>query len=394
MATTSQTTRHTNTILKISARAFTNPFLASSKEGKNGGNPVTVFHFPPASSSPSIQSSSHQFIPSPKLRSHLAQTCKWESVFTYSGYKVGQEEDGNEVEDPNKTKNNNRIWFHMPSGEEVSFCAHAAMAACSVLQNEFMKEKIDENVEESTNKIQFFSGLIEEENEEKNVTKDILQQNVTTVENVIYKSNDQHEELRLSEVTLQMPSALSEEEVDYEKTLQLLHQVGLSKEDVMMEQSANIIPSFINSSVARNKTLIPLKSTSILNSAINPKDELLFRDLCDEIHSTGLYLYTPLSSLSYECRQFPRFSGYPEDPATGIAAAALANSLFERRRRRRRSVNADDNDGKNTVVYEMFQGNAMKKPSRIKICIDSNEESDDLSCSGIVEVDELVEISI
>ena len=28
--------------------------------------------------------------------------------------------------------------------------------------------------------------------------------------------------------------------------------------------------------------------------------------------------------LRYECRQFPRASGYPEDPATGIAAAALA----------------------------------------------------------------------
>ena len=64
--------------------------------------------------------------------------------------------------------------------------------------------------------------------------------------------------------------------------------------------------------------------------------------------STGVYLYAPKPSLpssdtnitksnnngdrrsrhlSFECRQFPRSSGYAEDPATGIAAAALAASL-------------------------------------------------------------------
>ena len=40
------------------------------------------------------------------------------------------------------------------------------------------------------------------------------------------------------------------------------------------------LPSCINSSVARKKTLIPVKSESILHSATNPKDASYFRDLC------------------------------------------------------------------------------------------------------------------
>ena len=53
---------------------------------------------------------------------------------------------------------------------------------------------------------------------------------------------------------------------------------------------------------------------------------------------------------SYECRQFPRSSGYPEDPATGIAASALAATL---------RFGPDDNKKSTIVNYDIYQGTAM-----------------------------------
>jgi hypothetical protein len=61
-----------------------------------------------------------------------------------------------------------------------------------------------------------------------------------------------------------------------------------------------------------------------------------------------------LSSHSSIKRQFPRASGYPEDPATGIAAAALAVSLHSRHPR-------------SNNRFKFFQGSAMGKPSVIVV---------------------------
>lgn len=381
--------RNTNTILKISARAFTNPFSTSPssttcrKIGVRGGNPVTIFHFPSENNTKQKQS-----IPSSKLRSHLAKTCSWESVISYSSYRYNEGD-------------NNRVWFYMPSGEEVSYCAHAAMAACSVLKD---VEKTSKGKNRET--IQFLTGIIDDDNEEGNEVKisPSLLENTATVEATKTKNrngDNNDGETLLNEVTLQISSTLNEEQVDHEITLELLDQVGLSYEDVMIDDDDNVtykLPSFINSSVARNKTLIPMKSTSTLHSATNPKDEIIFRDLCDKIQSTGLYLYSPSSSstTSYECRQFPRFSGYPEDPATGIAAAALANSLYSRGVHTFNDSNTSEVDTDKVVVYTIFQGTAMQKPSRIRICFEKNNHSNGplLSCSGIVEVDELSRIEL
>ena len=54
-------------------------------------------------------------------------------------------------------------------------------------------------------------------------------------------------------------------------------------------------------------------------------------------------------------RQFPRASGYPEDPATGIAAAALACSL---RRHHQETLHSS---------YKFYQGFAMGQPSLIVV---------------------------
>ncbi|RAO65967.1 uncharacterized protein BHQ10_001979 [Talaromyces amestolkiae] len=84
-----------------------------------------------------------------------------------------------------------------------------------------------------------------------------------------------------------------------------------------------------NSKTSRVKTLIPLKSVALLN-ALKPQFHRV-KQLCEVIDSTGLYPYAVLDNEKQIicARQFPKSSGYNEDPATGIAAAALAYGLLE-----------------------------------------------------------------
>jgi PhzF family phenazine biosynthesis protein len=84
-----------------------------------------------------------------------------------------------------------------------------------------------------------------------------------------------------------------------------------------------------NAVTSRVKTLIPMKSVERLNDlqTIMPTTEAC----CESIGSTGLYPYAVHneSERRFEARQFPKSSGYPEDAATGIAAAALAFGLLK-----------------------------------------------------------------
>ncbi|HEY2834972.1 MAG TPA: PhzF family phenazine biosynthesis protein [Rhizomicrobium sp.] len=57
----------------------------------------------------------------------------------------------------------------------------------------------------------------------------------------------------------------------------------------------------------------------------------------------------------FEARQFPKASGYPEDPATGVAAAALAFGLL---------AQAQVGEGDKIRV---LQGRAMGRPSAIGV---------------------------
>ena len=84
-----------------------------------------------------------------------------------------------------------------------------------------------------------------------------------------------------------------------------------------------------NAVTSRVKTLIPMKSVDRLNDLQTsmPTTE----KCCENIGSTGLYPYAVESQAGrcFEARQFPKSSGYPEDAATGIAAAALAFGLLK-----------------------------------------------------------------
>ena len=84
-----------------------------------------------------------------------------------------------------------------------------------------------------------------------------------------------------------------------------------------------------NAVTSRVKTLIPMKSVDRLNDLQTSMPTT--KKCCESIGSTGLYPYAIDSQAErrFEARQFPKSSGYPEDAATGIAAAALAFGLLK-----------------------------------------------------------------
>jgi trans-2,3-dihydro-3-hydroxyanthranilate isomerase len=112
----------------------------------------------------------------------------------------------------------------------------------------------------------------------------------------------------------------------------------------------------VNATTSRTKTLIPLQSVQRLNALVPLFGEV--QALCQELGSTGLY---PLAidrarPLTIHARQFPRASGYPEDAATGIAAAATLYGALHY------GMLAPGESG-----ITVYQGYAMGKPSRIRV---------------------------
>jgi PhzF family phenazine biosynthesis protein len=113
-----------------------------------------------------------------------------------------------------------------------------------------------------------------------------------------------------------------------------------------------------NAITARVKTLVPVRDPERLNALKG--DMPAVEAVCRRIGSTGLYPYAVVDAQarSFEARQFPRSSGYPEDAATGIAATALAFGLLHDG-----IIAADDRE------ILVLQGRAMGRASRIRVRI-------------------------
>ncbi|WP_404990857.1 PhzF family phenazine biosynthesis protein [Cupriavidus pauculus] len=115
-----------------------------------------------------------------------------------------------------------------------------------------------------------------------------------------------------------------------------------------------------NAATSRVKTLMEMPSVAELD-ALRP-DFATMEALCASIDSTGLYPYawngTQQDGLRVvHARQFPKSSGYPEDAATGIAAAALWGYLA-----------GEGLLGKGTAApIAVWQGDAMGSPSEILV---------------------------
>lgn len=116
---------------------------------------------------------------------------------------------------------------------------------------------------------------------------------------------------------------------------------------------------FLNACTSRIKTLIPLRSPAVLDAA-RPDPEAV-EQLCERIGSTGFYPFAadPAQPRKFDARQFPKSSGYPEDAATGIAAAALAFGLLH--------YGMAAADARPLLVH---QGRAMGCPSDIHVRFD------------------------
>ena len=130
-----------------------------------------------------------------------------------------------------------------------------------------------------------------------------------------------------------------------------------------------------NARTSRVKTLVPLKSVAILDG-LQP-DFGKVEQLCADIDSTGLYPYAVFDRERQivDARQFPRSSGYPEDAATGIAAAALAFGLLSNG-----IVDASDR------LVTIRQGRAMNRPSEIQVRFNlADGRVDGCWLSGVVQ---------
>ncbi|MGO4764014.1 PhzF family phenazine biosynthesis isomerase [Cupriavidus sp. 2KB_3] len=118
----------------------------------------------------------------------------------------------------------------------------------------------------------------------------------------------------------------------------------------------------INAATSRMKTLIGLPSVAMLDG-LQP-DFPTMEALCASIDSTGLYPYAfgvPKADGQpvVHARQFPKSSGYPEDAATGIAAAALWGYLDQ--------AGKLGDDGRTVSSIAVWQGDAMGSPSEILV---------------------------
>lgn len=304
---------------QVKARVFCSP-------NGVGGNPVTIF-------------STDQAL-SPNIQKRLAQSCDWESVILHRlSSSAGASSTLPEFS------------FYMPSGEQVSFCAHAAMGAAFEMaryqkNNEFGCRDIFD--------ISFIAAdLPDVAADQSNEKLGLYQTSINFIHGIAkLQMKTPYEQQIVSK-----PSILSEN---------LSLHCNIEGGDLLIDSSGQ--STCCHASVARPKTLIPLNSANLVNEkAVAPKLSKEFAGACKNLDdTTGLYLYAPSKEEDgmWECRQFPRASGYPEDPATGIAAAALVCHLASQH---------------NIILpsYKIQQGTAMGKPSVITLeNLEINEKKD------------------
>jgi PhzF family phenazine biosynthesis protein len=110
-------------------------------------------------------------------------------------------------------------------------------------------------------------------------------------------------------------------------------------------------------SVSRAKLIVPLTDADAVHR-VRPDFPALW-ELCRALATTGAYVFAPHQDgdpRHVVARQFPVDAGYPEDPATGVAAAALAAYLASELR--------PAEPAWTRVVID--QGDAMGQPSRLR----------------------------
>ncbi len=142
-------------------------------------------------------------------------------------------------------------------------------------------------------------------------------------------------------------------------------------------------------SCSRAKLIIPLVNYKVLAN-LKPNFEYLW-ELCTKYKTTGFYPFTIKTRdkrLDVEARQFPNNAGFLEDPATGVAASALASYLTYY------NILPDLNSDY-SFQYKIGQGFEMKHPSIIytQNKLENNEVSRPL-IGGTTKIDKKEVIKI
>lgn len=111
-------------------------------------------------------------------------------------------------------------------------------------------------------------------------------------------------------------------------------------------------------STSRHKLLVPIQNTAVLND-LSPDFEALW-DICDKYETTGFYPFaiSEDDEIDIEARQFPSRAGYVEDPATGVAACALAAYLT--------NYEVFNSKGEGEQTVRIAQGRTMGQPSLLR----------------------------
>ncbi|KAJ5634591.1 hypothetical protein N7528_002433 [Penicillium herquei] len=213
-----------------------------------------------------------------------------------------------------------RYWV---PNHEMEMCGHATVGAVWLLQNLHLLPDVP------SIRISTLSGVVEAR--------------------VVPRSPDSTSDTAQS-ILVSQPMGIVED-INPDHILDILNSLNLKETDLIPGLKIQ------NARTSRTKTLIPVKDWATLGSVSpNPK---LIQSVCEKIESTGLYPYVILDPATqlFEARQFPRSSGYLEDPATGIAAAALVFGL----------VQSGVVDARTESPIVVRQGWLMGKPSEIRV---------------------------
>ncbi len=215
---------------------------------------------------------------------------------------------------PRKADCDFRFRYFVPD-HELSLCAHDSIGAVTVLQKEGL-------LKGTSVKIETEAGIVQADTEE--TEKGVL---------VLL-------EQFLPEFRSDIPAA-----ADIARALKI-PEADLAAVPEMPAESVTTSSRF--------KLMVPVKSREILDS-LKPDFELLW-SLCDAGDTTGFYVFArdPEKADTCYARQFPCRSGYDEDAATGIAAAALGAYWVKHGL-------APVKEGFNRL--HVYQGHAMGRPS-------------------------------
>ncbi len=243
----------------------------------------------------------------------VAQSCGYESVFV-----LPAQEPGNDV----------RLRYFLPTGE-VEMCGHATIGALWLLRQ---------------------AGVVAKGNVHIETLAGVVQSRISDA----------------GDIFISQPFGKTEVLDD-----NLI--VGLIADALNLPLATLMPQPIVNASTSRVKTLIGLTSKDVLDRC-QPNFESI-EPLCERLGSTGLYPYAidtvdpNRGAATIATRQFPKASGYPEDPATGIAATALACAL------RNLCMLPDD-----VVRFTLLQGYAMGRPSKLVVDLAVSGKGSDAVC--------------